>query len=81
MYRHDAVGIVEGQSSKDDAIDHREDRRGGADAERQHAEGDEGERRRLAQRPNRGTQVVQHRGCDARTGASVGPRGRDVAEM
>ena len=57
----DAPGIVERQSSKHDAVDDREDGGGGADAEREHTDGDERERGRLPESPNRGAEIVDHR--------------------
>ena len=45
---HEPVVLVEGQRAQDDRVHHREDRRRGADAERQHEQRDDGEARRRA---------------------------------
>ena len=57
----DAVRIVDGQSSKDDAIDHREDSGGRANARRQHTDGGKDEQGRLAESPNCGREILEHR--------------------
>jgi hypothetical protein len=56
-----AVGVVEGQSPKDDAIDDREDGGGRANARRQNTQGDKGKRGRFPETPNRGVEVVEQK--------------------
>ena len=60
------VVLVEGKSTQDHRIDHREDRRGGADAEREHRQGDGGEGGGRAKRSEGCPEVVEHGGLDGR---------------
>ena len=46
---HQAIGIGEGQWTQQDSFDDGEDRGGGADAEREHEDGGDGEAERLLQ--------------------------------
>ena len=57
-----SIGAVIGQRAQHDGIDNRIDGRAGADAERQHDERDDGERRRGSQAANGVSNVVPHRG-------------------
>ena len=56
----DAVGLVEGQRAQEHAIDHAEDGRVRADAERERDDGDQREARVLEEGANRVPEIVQH---------------------
>ena len=59
-YRDEAVVLVERQPAQDHGVHHREDRRAGADAERQHEERDRRERLGRLERTEGGFQIVAH---------------------
>jgi hypothetical protein len=56
--------LVEGQAAQDDGVDHGEDRRAGADAERENRQRDAGEGWRRAQRAQGRAKVVEHVALD-----------------